>query len=122
MLIVVLVLAVIGLAVLAAAILTGNTILALVVIAVAALGLVLLARDWFKERRRLAGASADADAEPAEHHEHPPGATREKRPLAPDMFEPDVSYEEAEEPEEAGEAQDAQEAEHHGAGREGATE
>jgi len=110
MLIVVLALAVIGLAVLAAAILTGNTILALVVIAVAALGLVLLARDWFKERRRLASASAEADAQSAEHHEpHEPGATREKQPLEPDLFEPDVSYEEAEE------------AEHHDVRDDGAT-
>ena len=105
MLIVVLALAVIGLVLLAVAILTGNTILALVVIAVAAVGLLLLARDWFKERRRL--ASADADA--AEHHDESsrPAGTREKGPLAPDMFSPDVSYEEAshEEAEEAEETE-----------------
>ncbi|MBV9090909.1 MAG: hypothetical protein JO044_13580 [Mycobacteriaceae bacterium] len=109
MLILVLALAVVGLAVLATAILTGNTILALVVIAVAALGLLLLTRAWWKDRRRPRDAPDEADAAPAGDQESGQrGIARQKRALEPDQFEPDVSMEEAEE------------AEHHGAG--GATE
>lgn len=98
MLIVVLVLAVVGLAVLAAAILTGNTILALLVIAVAAVGLLLLARDWLADRRR---PEMDSTAQPeavddAVHDGGMQGEVgREKRALEPDLFEPDVSYEDA---------------------------
>ncbi len=106
MLIVVLVLAVVGLVVLAVAILTSNTILALVVIGLAVVGLLLLASDWFRDRRRLEVESTDeGDVEAEEHHEPlEPEATRDKPTLEPDLFEPDVSYE------------DAEEAEHHGGG------
>jgi hypothetical protein len=114
MLIVVLVLAVVGLAVLAAAILTGNTILPLIVIALAAVGLLLLARDWLADRRRPEmDSTAEPDAEPTGQGE----VGREKRALEPDLFEPDVSYEDAEEAEEAKDG--APEAERHGAARDG---
>jgi hypothetical protein len=51
--------AVVGIAMLAVAILTGNTIVAFGVIAIAALGLVLLARDWLGERRRVDATRED---------------------------------------------------------------
>jgi membrane protein implicated in regulation of membrane protease activity len=115
MLIVVLVLAVVGLAVLAAAILTGNTILALIVIALAAVGLLLLARDWLADRRR---PEMDSAAEPdAVHDRGMQGEVGEKGALEPDLFEPDVSYEDAEEADEAEDG--APGAEPHGAARDG---
>jgi hypothetical protein len=80
-------------ALLAVAILLGNTFIALVVIGLAAIGLLLLARDWLKQREprdTAGGAHLRPDERPPEGEvEHGDGA------LNPDMFEPDVSYEEA---------------------------
>jgi membrane protein implicated in regulation of membrane protease activity len=85
--------AVLGIGVLAAAVLTGNTILALVVIAIAAVGLVLLVRDWLTDRGQPEEQRA-VSAPRAEADEHDAGTTMEA-----DEFEPDVAYEEGAETE-----------------------
>lgn len=74
--------------VLAVAVLTGSTLVALVVIVLAMGGLLLLARDWLKQRpgREL---SERAHGQPGED------AVQMDGTLNPDMFEPDVSYDEA---------------------------
>jgi flagellar biosynthesis/type III secretory pathway M-ring protein FliF/YscJ len=83
MLTVVLGLTVVAAAVLVIAIITGNTIIALVVVVLAALGLILLARNWLTQRRR-----PDAESAKAAHHEP---AAPEKPVPDPETFQPDVS-------------------------------
>lgn len=90
MLIVALVVTVIAIVMLAIAIITGNTISGFVVIALAALGLLLLARDWLRERRGRADESLDD--RPTEQE-----TDREKRVPDPETFEPDVWDEDADE-------------------------
>jgi hypothetical protein len=92
---IVLVVAIVAIGLLAWAIVSGNTIVALVVIVLAALGLLLLARDWRKERRDADAAELQdrrrerqgSDSESEAHWLHPD--------LEPDEFEPDVEYDEA---------------------------
>jgi hypothetical protein len=86
-------LAVIGMVVLAVAILTGSTVIALAAIVLAGVGLLLLARDWLKQRERsdmAGGAYFQPDERPAEEK-----VAHGDRLVNPDTFEPDVSYEEA---------------------------
>ena len=94
MLTVVLAVAVVGIALLAAAVVFDNTIIAFAAIALAAVGLVLLARDWFAERGRVdtleSGSTSAGDAE----SDHVSG----KEPLEADEFEPDVPYDESDVP------------------------
>jgi hypothetical protein len=78
-----------GLVVLVTAIVIGNTVLAAVAIAIAALGLVLLAIDGRKERETSSTDDA-ADSQSDEGDSAPPVAG-----LKPELFTPDVSYEEA---------------------------
>jgi hypothetical protein len=85
--------AVLGIAVLAVAVLTGNAILALVVIAIAAVGLVLLIRDWLTDRGQTEAAASVSES-PDGTEEHDAGPTMDA-----DEFEPDVSYDEGEESE-----------------------
>jgi len=82
----VVVLALAGLVTLLVAILTGSTFVAVVVIALAALGILLLVRDWRAERRRA--ASGEPGDSPAE------GTTASGTAAAridPDMFSPDIA-------------------------------
>lgn len=76
-----------GIVMLAIALFTGNTIVAFVVIALAAIGLLLLARDWRRQRRRpSSGKATAANAEQA---------APEKRVPDPETFQPDPWDEEA---------------------------
>jgi hypothetical protein len=84
---------VIGMVVLAVAILTGSTFIALVVIGLAVVGLVLLARDWLKHRE-ASGTADTAHPEAGERRQEEEVAHGD-RALNPDMFEPDVLYDEA---------------------------
>lgn len=72
-----------GLVALVVALLTGSTLPALLVIALAALGIVLLLRDWRTERGQPAPAGpptgAAAFSAPVE------------APMNPDRFSPDIS-------------------------------
>ena len=117
MLTVVLGVAVLGIAMLAVAIVTGNTFVAVLVIALAALGLVLLARDGLKERKYFDATDpdgrSDRDQQPPDEHAH--------ASLQPDEFEPDVLYEESDAT--AGDvADDTREDQYRGAGHDtGAT-
>ena len=109
MLTVVLGVAVIGIAMLAIAVLTGNTIVALIVIAIAAVGLVLLARDWLGERRPLDATGEDRRwAADEATNGHAPA-------MEADEFEPDVLYEEPNAQAEDA-AEHTEESEPHGAG------
>ena len=77
-----------GLVALVVAVLTGSTLLAILVIALAALGLVLLLRDWRTERR----GPAPALHSPAGDDDGSTGsAGAVAAPLSPDMFSPDIS-------------------------------
>lgn len=79
----VVVLALAGLVALLVAILTGSTFVAVIVIALAALGIVLLVRDWRAEQRQSAGGVGGA---PASEREAASDARAD-----PDMFSPDIS-------------------------------
>lgn len=92
MLTVVLAVAVVGIVLLAAAVVFDNTIVAFGAIALAAVGLVLLTRDWLAERR-----SADVESGPVSAGEAEPEHVVHES-LEPDEFEPDVPYEEFDEP------------------------
>jgi len=99
MLTLVLAVAIAGIALLAFAVITNNTIVALLAIVLAVVGLVLLARDWLHDRRdpgahRRDDARSDANMGPNGHYTH-------DESLEPDMFEPDVAYDEGEEAEAA---------------------
>lgn len=82
----VVVLALAGLVALLVAILTGSTFVAVIVIALAALGILLLVRDWRAERRQ--SASDDHDNSPAEGDDPSSAATNR---MDPDMFSPDIA-------------------------------
>ena len=66
------------------AILTDNTFVAIGVIALAALGILLLLRDWRADRR-----PAEAPVEIAEDDE--PEAQTVAIPMSPERFAPDIS-------------------------------
>jgi len=79
------VLAVTALIVLVVALFTGNTWAGLAVIAIAALGIVVLVRDWRTDRLRVvAGRSGSAAADDS-------GTVLTEGPLTPDDFSPDLS-------------------------------
>ena len=79
------VLAVTALIVLVVALFTGNTWAGLAVIALAALGIVLLVRDWRTDRLGVvAGRSGPAASDD-------PGTGLAEGPLTPDEFSPDLS-------------------------------
>lgn len=73
-----------GLVALVVAVITGSTPVALGVIALAAVGIILLLRDWRTEQQR---ARLDADIE-ADDIEFGDGG---RSPVSPDMFTPDIS-------------------------------
>ena len=74
-----------GLVALVVALLTGSTLLAILVVALAALGIVLLLRDWRTERR----GPTPALHSPADDDDGSAGSAA--APLSPDMFSPDIS-------------------------------
>lgn len=90
--------------VMAMAILAGSTVIALIVIGLATVGLLLLAREWLKERRRPEGGPAAAqEIQPGEDHGAlvdedvdnrlaKPEVPRRRAVLDPEMFAPDVTY------------------------------
>lgn len=79
------VLAVTALIVLVVALLTGNTWAGLAVIALAALGIVVLVRDWRTDRQDVvAGRSGPVAADDS-------GTVLADGPLTPDDFSPDLS-------------------------------
>jgi len=96
MLSVVLAVAAVGVALLAAAVVFDNTFIALAAIALAAVGLILLARDWLANRGHVE-SEADTRVEPEaiDDSEH---LAEDGEPLEPDEFEPDVPYEESDVP------------------------
>jgi hypothetical protein len=73
--------------VLVAAIVLGNTLLAAVAVGIALLGLSLLGRDWLRERR---DSATDVEADQRSDRLEPGD-----NGLTPELFRPDVSYEEA---------------------------
>jgi hypothetical protein len=79
------VLAVTALIVLIVALFTGNTWAGLAVIALAALGIVLLIRDWRTDRL------GEVAGRPGSTASDDPGAGRAEGPLTPDEFSPDLS-------------------------------
>lgn len=82
----VVVLALAGLVTLLAAIMTGSTFVAVIVIAIAALGILLLVRDWRAERRRA--SSNGPEESPAEG---PAASGTAAARIDPDMFSPDIA-------------------------------
>ena len=95
MLTVVLAVAVVGIALLAASVVFDNTFIALAAIALAVVGLILLARDWLAERRRIdSGPDNRSESDEVAELEH----VRPEEPLEPDEFEPDVPYEDSDVP------------------------
>jgi hypothetical protein len=79
------VLAVTALIVLFVALFTGNTWASLAVVALAALGIILLVRDWRTDRLSVvAGRSGPAASDD-------PGTELAEGPLTPDEFSPDLS-------------------------------
>ncbi|EHB55158.1 hypothetical protein MycrhDRAFT_2352 [Mycolicibacterium rhodesiae JS60] len=81
---IVVVVAVAGLITLLVAILTDNTFVAAGVVVLAALGILLLLRDWRADRR-----PAEAPAGPVEVAE--PEAETIAIPISPEMFAPDIA-------------------------------
>jgi hypothetical protein len=81
---IVVVVALAGLITLVVAVLTDNTFVAVGVIALAALGILLLLRDWRADRRQPA-----APVEAAEDDEPEPETVA--IPLSAEMFAPDIS-------------------------------
>ena len=76
------VLALAGLVALVVAIMTGSPFVAVIVIALAAIGIVLLMRDWRAERRQSASNGHGDDDD----------ATKTARArMSPDMFSPDIA-------------------------------
>ncbi|MGC2655458.1 MAG: hypothetical protein WA317_18100 [Mycobacterium sp.] len=85
--------AVAGMVVLVAAIIVGKTLLAVIAVVIAIVGLILLSRDWIKESR---SSETEADADQRSHRREPNGDTAPPGDgLKPELFTPDVSYEEA---------------------------
>ncbi len=81
---IVVVVAIVGLITLLVAILTDNTFVAAGVVVLAALGILLLLRDWRADRR-----PAEAPPEPVEVAE--PEAETIAIPISPELFAPDIS-------------------------------
>lgn len=88
----------------ATAIVTGNTVIALIVMGLATVGLLLLAREWLKERGPEVDSAAPPDVKPDQDYRPladtaddgratEPELTRDKPTLDPENFEPDVPYE-----------------------------
>lgn len=78
---------------LVAAIISGKTLLAAIAVGIGIVGLILLGRDWLKERGAPGtGPDGDqrSDRQKPEGDAAPPGDG-----LKPELFTPDVSYEEA---------------------------
>jgi hypothetical protein len=85
--------AVTGMVVLLVAVFLSNTVLAAIAIGIAVVGLILLSRDWRKER---GNAEADGKAGQEADRRATPGDTSPSgNGLTPELFTPDVSYEEA---------------------------
>lgn len=85
--------AVTGMVVLLVAIFLSNTVLAAIAIAIALVGLILLSRDWLNQR-----GNAEADGKKgheAGRQETPRDTSPPTNSLRPELFTPDVSYEEA---------------------------
>jgi hypothetical protein len=82
----VVVLALAGLVALLVAIMTSSTVVAVIVIALAALGILLLVRDWRAERRQ--SASDDGGDSPAED---PAAKGTAAARMDPDTFSPDIA-------------------------------
>jgi hypothetical protein len=85
--------AVTAVVVLVAAMIVGNTLLAALAIGIAIVGLILLGRDWLRERGESeTDGDEDQRSDGGEPNDHtaPPGDG-----LKPELFTPDVSYEEA---------------------------
>jgi hypothetical protein len=80
---IVVVVALAGLIALLVAILTGNTLAAIGVVALAALGIVLLLRDWRADRRQTPEPDAPVDVEVSDPE---PVETA----MSPEMFAPDI--------------------------------
>ncbi|MCB0939331.1 MAG: hypothetical protein KDB72_03740 [Mycobacterium sp.] len=73
-----------GLVALVVALLTGSTLPAVLVIALAALGIVLLLRDWRAEQRHPASPDPPTT-------NHAVASAPAAAPLSPDRFAPDIS-------------------------------
>jgi hypothetical protein len=85
--------AVTGMVVLLVAVFLSNTVLAAIAIGIAVVGLILLSRDWRKER---GNAEADGKAgQEADRRPTPGDTSLSANGLTPELFTPDVSYEEA---------------------------
>ena len=80
--------AVAGMVVLVAAIVVSNTMLAAIAIGIAIVGLILLGRDWLKQRNTV-----ETDEAADQRADEP--TSRSESALKPELFTPDVSYEEA---------------------------
>lgn len=78
-------LALAGLVALVVAIMTGSTLVAVVVIALAALGIVLLLRDWRAEKK----AAGTPDDESSTDEQAATVAAEDQ--MSADMFSPDIS-------------------------------
>lgn len=85
--------AVTAMVVLVVAVIVGNTLLAALAVGIATVGLILLRRDWLRERED-SGTDGDGNQRPgrreSEDDTAPSGSD-----LKPEFFTPDVSYEEA---------------------------
>jgi hypothetical protein len=81
---IVVVVALAGLIALLVAILTDNTFIAVGVIALAALGILLLLRDWRADRRATADPGEAAETEV-------PDPEAVEATMSPEMFAPDIS-------------------------------
>lgn len=78
-----------GLVALVVALLTGSTLLAILVVALAALGIVLLLRDWRTDWRTERRGPIPALRSLADDDDG--SAESAAAPLSPDMFSPDIS-------------------------------
>ena len=79
-----------GIILLVAAIISGSSAIAFVAVGVAIVGSVLLARDWLRQRKTPETTDAtQAGQSPLEADDERDDAFK------PEMFEPDISYEEA---------------------------
>ena len=85
--------AVAGIVFLGAAIIMGSTLLAAVAIGIGIVGLILLSRDWQKERGK---SETDTDTDQRPDRRDARGDTASSGDgLKPELFTPDVTYEEA---------------------------
>ncbi len=72
------------------AIVMSNTVVALIAIAIAIIGLFFLIRDW-----RTEGASRESRDTGSQADDDQQEKAQRTNAVRPDLFEPDVSYEEA---------------------------